>query len=329
MQLETVELMAGRVPPRQSASLSLHHDGSMARDPVQRLLDVDPPETVRVRRISWPGMGAGLLEREVRTSFRFREPVHLLLAQEHGSRSATETYLEGASAPGPRAIPGPLTLVPAGHEFRIWPNPADVLRLTYLYFTPAALHTYASIDAGRINLAPRLHFDDPIVRETSSKLKASIEHAAGDEDQAYAQAISILLLHELVRLTRPSRDAKAPFKGGLAAWQQKMLAAYIDEHLAEPISLGTMARLARLSPYHFSRAFSQSFGMPPHRYHTSRRIERAKALLAEPSVSITEVALKLGFSETSAFSATFHKVTGVTPSSFQRSINGASGSPVQ
>jgi AraC family transcriptional regulator len=110
-----------------------------------------------------------------------------------------------------------------------------------------------------------------------------------------------------------------PSRGGLAGWQQRAVAKYIEEHLAHPIPLGTVAAIARLSPFHFSRAFKQSFGMPPRRYHLYRRIERAKSLLADPAVSITEVGMALGFCETSSFSTAFRKVTGVTPTGFQRS----------
>ena len=98
------------------------------------------------------------------------------------------------------------------------------------------------------------------------------------------------------------------------------MVAYIEEHLAEPISLATLAQLARLSPYHFSRVFKQSFGRPPHRYHTSRRIERAKALLAKPAQSVTEIGFTMGFSEASSFTAAFRRETGLTPSSYRRSL---------
>lgn len=67
---------------------------------------------------------------------------------------------------------------------------------------------------------------------------------------------------------------------GLASWQQKRVAAYIEERVADDIPLATLAELARLSPYHFCRSFKHSFGMPPRRYHASRRIERTKQLLA-------------------------------------------------
>jgi AraC family transcriptional regulator len=75
-----------------------------------------------------------------------------------------------------------------------------------------------------------------------------------------------------------------------------------------------------LSPYHFSRAFKQSFGMPPHRYHTHRRIERAKILLERHILSVTDIGLSLGFNEASSFTTAFRKIAGLTPSRYHRSI---------
>jgi AraC family transcriptional regulator len=60
--------------------------------------------------------------------------------------------------------------------------------------------------------------------------------------------------------------------------------------------------------------------MPPHRYHTNRRIERAKALLAKGGLSVTDIGSTLGFSETSSFTAAFRKATGLTPSKYYRTV---------
>ena len=95
---------------------------------------------------------------------------------------------------------------------------------------------------------------------------------------------------------------------------------YIEEHIAEQIPLATLARSVRLSAYHFCRAFKRSFGVPPHRYHNARRIDHAKTLLAQPARSVTEIALKVGFSETSSFTAAFRKATGTTPTAYRRSL---------
>jgi AraC family transcriptional regulator len=133
----------------------------------------------------------------------------------------------------------------------------------------------------------------------------------------YSEALGVVVAHEVLR---SNIERKAPARGGLALWQQRILANYIEEHLAEPVPLAALAKLINLSSYYFCRAFKRSFGVPPHRYHKLRRIERAKILLANPDQSITETAFTVGFSETSAFSAAFRNVTGTTPTAYRRSI---------
>jgi AraC-like DNA-binding protein len=81
-----------------------------------------------------------------------------------------------------------------------------------------------------------------------------------------------------------------------------------------------LAGLVSLSPYHFCRAFRQSFGTPPHRYHSSHRLERAKTLLVESASSVTEIGMAVGFRETSSFTTAFRKATGQTPTAYRRSL---------
>jgi AraC family transcriptional regulator len=144
--------------------------------------------------------------------------------------------------------------------------------------------------------------------------------SAGSDNRLYFEALGVVLAHELVRLNAGIRPVEAPVRGGLAGWQQRIVTSYIEEHLSEQIPLATLARLVRLSPYYFCRAFKQSLGMPPHRYHNSRRIEHAKTLLAKHELSVTDIGLTIGFSETSSFTAAFRKTTGQTPTAYQRGL---------
>jgi AraC family transcriptional regulator len=209
--------------------------------------------------------------------------------------------------------------VPAGHEYHEWQEPRVLTRVVYFYFDPTRMPTHPDMGAAPAPLAPRLFFEDAALLDTALKLKRLIE-SAGSDNSPYFEALGIVLAHELVRLNVGAPRIEAPVRGGLAAWQQRTVTTYIEEHLAEQISLASLAQLVRLSPYYFCRAFKQSFGMPPHRYHSSRRIEYAKTLLAKPASSVTDIGLTVGFSETSSFTAAFHKTTGLTPTAYRRGL---------
>ncbi|MBL8612179.1 MAG: helix-turn-helix transcriptional regulator [Myxococcales bacterium] len=74
-----------------------------------------------------------------------------------------------------------------------------------------------------------------------------------------------------------------------------------------------LAKVSGVSEAHFARSFKQAFGVPPHRYLLTRRIERARALLRETDLSITEVAFQTGWSSLGTFGRTFRDVTGESP----------------
>src|SRR3954468_18033991 len=82
-------------------------------------------------------------------------------------------------------------------------------------------------------------------------------------------------------------------------------------HEAWPVA--RLASVSGASEAHFARSFKQAFGVPPHRYLLTRRIERATALLRETDLSITEIAFRTGWSSLGTFGRTFRDVTGETP----------------
>jgi transcriptional regulator GlxA family with amidase domain len=75
-----------------------------------------------------------------------------------------------------------------------------------------------------------------------------------------------------------------------------------------------LARVSCVSEAHFARSFKQAFGLPPHRYLLTRRIERATALLRDTDLSITEIAFKTGWRSLGTFGRTFRDITGESPS---------------
>ncbi len=83
-------------------------------------------------------------------------------------------------------------------------------------------------------------------------------------------------------------------------------------HEEWPVS--RLARVSGVSEAHFARSFRQAFGVPPHRYLLTRRIERAKALLRDTDLPIIEIAFATGWNSLGTFGRIFRDITGVSPS---------------
>lgn len=86
-------------------------------------------------------------------------------------------------------------------------------------------------------------------------------------------------------------------------------------HEAWPVR--RLARVSGVSAAHFARSFKQAFGVPPHRYLLTRRIERATALLRDTALPIAEIAFATGYESLGTFGRTFKDVTGLSPGDFR------------
>jgi AraC-like DNA-binding protein len=87
----------------------------------------------------------------------------------------------------------------------------------------------------------------------------------------------------------------------------------MDAASDEAWSVDRLARVSRVSAAHFARSFKQAFGMPPHRYLLTRRIERAAALLRDTDRPITDIAFATGWKSLGTFGRIFRDITGANP----------------
>jgi len=92
---------------------------------------------------------------------------------------------------------------------------------------------------------------------------------------------------------------------------------YINEHCTEDLNLDKIAKLAGFSKYHFTRLFKQITTTTFYKYLNLKRIEHAQKLLANPGISVTEVALNSGFSSLSAFIRMFKLINHCTPTEYR------------
>lgn len=283
-------------------------------------VDFHPAEVVKHQTAHWRGVQAKTVQLISHEPFEyhFQEQFHLLVAVEQGVRYDGETFIEGLPVSTMRNYSNRLMLVPAGRRFFGVQKPRLLTRSICLYIDPQTVLVDPDLRFAEAELQPRLLFEDAGIWATVRKLQAQIG-SLDPSDHMYADVLGGLLAHELLRLQdRPTSTRADP--GGLAPWQRKRVMEFIRERLAEDVTIDALADVARLSPFHFVRAFKQSFGDPPHRYLMARRIERAQALLADPGRSVTEIAMNVGYAGPSAFSAAFRRMTGCTPRDYRRSL---------
>jgi AraC family transcriptional regulator len=219
-----------------------------------------------------------------------------------------------------RTQPGSITLIPEGHDGH-W-NIAGPIEVSHVYLTDKRLQSCADLIAGGkpIELIDRVGFEDTAAARILELL--SHEAARGDRSSRLflEQAIDLLCV-QLIRdhSSLGALPTSAP-RRGLADWQVKRVTTYMRDHLDQEIGLQELATLVNLSRFHFCAAFRMATGHTPHEWLTVQRIQRAKALLANPQLPITEIALTVGYQTPSAFAATFRKIAGVTPTEFRRSL---------
>lgn len=91
----------------------------------------------------------------------------------------------------------------------------------------------------------------------------------------------------------------------------------MDRDYAQPLDVPALARVAFMSPGHYSRSFRDAFGETPYTYLMTRRIERAKALLRRGDLSVTEVCLAVGCTSLGSFSSRFAELVGESPSAYR------------
>jgi AraC family transcriptional regulator len=133
-------------------------------------------------------------------------------------------------------------------------------------------------------------------------------------------ALTQLMASHIVEKYTMTAGETAAYRGGLPIGQLRKVEDYVAEHLAEEISVETLAGLVELSPSHFAHVFKETTGMTPLQFVTRGRITRAQQLIRETRRSLIDVGLEVGYSSPSHFAQVFRRVVGVTPTKFRSSL---------
>ena len=200
------------------------------------------------------------------------------------------------------------------HEVE-WLSAGEIL---VVYLAPELLERLAQGETA-CNPRSRIKYpvsDDPLMRAIAQRVKVEIGNPATED--FYLNALIDLLAVHLVKVYFSVPEVMLNSSSeGLPASELRQILRYIDLHLIEDICLDDLACHLNLSRYYFSRLFKQSVGLPPHQYIIQQRVKLAKTLLANPALSITEVAHYCGFSSQSHLTKHFKQQTGLTPKRYR------------
>jgi AraC family transcriptional regulator len=243
---------------------------------------------------------------------------HHLVVLHLGGPKRVRRISEGGDSPWVDIPNDALTIVPSGAQYR-WHTlgPAD---FAHLYVDPDRLNHAIEADFDRdhseVKLTEAVGVTDPLLSELIKTMLEEVATGAPDHgayfDRLLDMAVAQLALHHstLGSATTHARHALAPKR-------LRQVLSYVDAHISEPIQLDDLAQVAKLSRYHFSRAFQNAIGESPLAFVRRRRLEAAKRMLKGTEDPLSLVAQRCGFLCQSHFSANFRKFTGRTPTGYR------------
>jgi transcriptional regulator GlxA family with amidase domain len=152
--------------------------------------------------------------------------------------------------------------------------------------------------------------DPPVERLARTLLKAGeCEHGA---DQLFLDGIAMAIVARLLSANIRPMAAQGS-RQGLVKWRLKRVVEFVEQHLADPLTLADLAECAGLSRMHFAAQFRAATGIRPHEYVIRKRVERAQEMLQRTSEPLVEVALSVGFQTQAHFTTVFRRLLDETP----------------
>jgi len=175
-----------------------------------------------------------------------------------------------------------------------------------------------------------LLFRSPLVPLTGdTKLRGALESIASEIENAatgWREVVRSLINQLAVYLLRAHINVQRSdeielSRVGIVDRRLRRAIEFMHDNCGRELALAEIAAAAYLSEFHFARLFKKITGTTPHAYLASLRIERARRLLAESDLPITEVGATVGYGSQSHFTKVFREATGMTPHAFRRAMS--------
>lgn len=157
---------------------------------------------------------------------------------------------------------------------------------------------------------------DTIVRLLDAAA-AAVDGNRSTARDCIARAAALVRAERGAREPAPSAPARMS-RGGLAPWQARRVAAYIESHLASRIHARDLVRLTELSTSYFFRAFRVSFGASPSAYIATRRVAHAQEMMLTTDEPLSQIAVACGLCDQSHLCRVFRRIAGTSPRAWRR-----------
>jgi AraC family transcriptional regulator len=273
-----------------------------------------PLECVRYSHHRWRDVSAHLVRfiSPATCDFRFDGKFStVVLLDLH--RTDGMARINGRARPPAKNARERLTFVPRACAFSGWSKLAQPSG----FFAVRFLKEYENDNQrGLAELPCRQDFEDDGLRMVMGRLRAALQDPSLDHP-GYIHPLCDLLSFELQRALAVQPDP-ARKRGGLTARQVRIVTDHMEAHLSERITIADLAALVGLTRFHFIRSFKESVGLPPHQFMIRKRVDRAKEILSQSSMTIGEVADRTGFRGSLQFARSFRRHVGMTPARFRR-----------
>lgn len=221
------------------------------------------------------------------------------------------------------ARPGTLWLCPIGVVEESIRITDDLSRILHMYLGHEMFREISDAVSRPVspeNISYRAGIDDDFVRQVGYRISAELEEETSVGGLLAESLARSMAAHLVAKYSGHAIDER--HSPAIDHVRMRRVVDFINDNLEADISLSDLSDVACLSRHHLVRAFRSAVGVPPHRFISSLRLQRAQDLLAHTQSSLAEIAYACRFSSQSTFTRAFRRHAGVSPGEYRRKAGG-------